>query len=43
MIYCATENMVVDIVTKSLPKLKHVKFTTNLGINLDDSSEIKKE
>jgi hypothetical protein len=43
MICCATKNMVVDIMTKSLPKLKHVKFTTNLGINLDDILETKKE
>jgi hypothetical protein len=43
MIYCATKNMVVDIMTKSLPKPKHVKFTTDLGINLDDSLETKKE
>jgi hypothetical protein len=43
VIYCATKNMVVDIMTKSLPKLKHVKFTTNLRINLDDSTETKKE
>jgi hypothetical protein len=35
--------MVVDIMTKSLPKLKHVKFTTDLGINLDYSLETKKE
>jgi hypothetical protein len=33
--------MVADIMTKSLPKLKHVKFTTDLGINLDDSSKNK--
>jgi hypothetical protein len=43
VIYCDTKNMVVDIMTKSLPKLKHVKFTTNLRINLDDSTETKKE
>jgi hypothetical protein len=43
MIYCATKNMEVDIMTKSLPKIKHVKFTTDLGINLDDSFETKKE
>ncbi len=43
VIYCATKNMVVDMMTKSLPKLKHVKLTTNLRINLDDSTETKKE
>jgi hypothetical protein len=43
VIYCAIKNMVADIMTKSLPKLKHVKFTIDLGSNLDDSSETKKE
>jgi hypothetical protein len=38
VIYCVIENMIVDIMTKSLPKFKHVKFTTNLRINLDDST-----
>jgi len=42
VLYCARENMEANIMTKSLPKLKHVKFTTNLGINLDDSLETKK-
>jgi hypothetical protein len=35
--------MVVDIMTKSLPKLKHMKFTTNLKINLDDNLETNEE
>jgi hypothetical protein len=43
LIYSAIKNMVADIMTKSLPKLKHVNFTTDFGINLDDSSETKKE
>jgi len=34
--------MVVEIMTKSLRKLKYVKFTIALGINLDDSSKPKK-
>jgi hypothetical protein len=38
MIYYTIENMVVDIMTKSLPKLKHVRSTMDFGINLDDSS-----
>jgi hypothetical protein len=38
MIYYTIEKMVVDIMTKSLPKLKHVKSTIDLGINLDHSS-----
>jgi hypothetical protein len=34
--------MVVEIMTKSLTKLKYVKFTIALGINLHDSSKPKK-
>jgi hypothetical protein len=32
VIYCAIENMVVDIMTKSLPKLKHVKSQQTLEL-----------
>lgn len=34
--------MVVEIMTKSLTKLKYVKFTIALGINIDHSLKPKK-
>jgi hypothetical protein len=43
VIYSAIENIAADIMTKSLQKFKHVKFTTNLKINLNDSTKTKKE
>ncbi len=43
VVHYTIDNMVLDIMTIFLAKLKYVQFTTRLGINQDDNVKRKKE